>query len=168
MPIARPYEQEPPQDRPGPQVRRPDEREHERDRARTGARDDSAPESGKSDRRGEVVPFPSGELARRTTPTAVVTAKAWLADARETASQAVDGSMLRARPPAIRDSFARLHRAEWAGGMALLRWAGWIYGYPIQVLRALLMCVLWLLDHPSRLLVFGGIVVAALAPIALH
>src|SRR2546422_10624053 len=167
MPLAFPEEpghepeQTGPQPRPG--ERRPDERD--RPRTRTGARDytgnpadvktesettdsDDAPAASQG---GEVVIFPGGEVA--TPPAAWAAAQGWWADARQSATRAVDGSILRARPPAIRDSWVRLQRAEWAGGITALRWAGWIYGAPAQVVRAVLMVVIWLLDHPSRLLV---------------
>lgn len=89
-------------------------------------------------------------------------ARVWWAEAVATAGRAVDGSVWRARPPALRDSHVRLQRAEWSGGLPVLRWAGWIYGYPALAVRAVLMGVIWLLDHPTRLIVLAVVIAAAL------
>ncbi|MEV3927035.1 hypothetical protein [Actinomadura coerulea] len=101
--------------------------------------------------RGELVPAALAEAAR-----------VWWAEVSVTVHQALDGSVYRARPPALRDSAVRLQRTEWSGGMPLLRWAGWIYGYPALAVRAVLMGALWLLDHPTRLIVLAGVIAAAL------
>lgn len=122
---------------------------------------------------GVVVPFP-GDPAAPTPVTGVKApgglvpaslspaVRAWWDEASQTAGRALDGSVWRARPPALRDSAVRLQRAEWAGGLPALRWAGWVYGYPALAVRAVLMGVIWLLDHPTRLLVLAGVVAAAL------
>ncbi|MGI5208959.1 hypothetical protein ACQEU6_46275 [Spirillospora sp. CA-108201] len=114
-------------------------------------KDQDAAEPGEGPGRGELVPAALAEAAQ-----------VWWAEASTTVSQALDGSVYRARPPALRDSAVRLQRAEWSGGMPLLRWAGWIYGYPALAVRAVLMCALWLLDHPTRLLILAGVIAAAL------
>lgn len=120
---------------------------------------------------GEVVPFPGAHAepadgqakGAELVPAALAeAARAWWAEASATAGRAVDGSVWRARPPALRDSHVRLQRAEWSGGLPALRWAGWIYGYPALAVRAVLMGVIWLLDHPTRLIVLAGVIAAAL------
>lgn len=169
MPIARPSENEQPQNGPQEEVRRPDERERDHTRTHTRARDDNTATPGEPGGSGEIVPFPGAELVPQGPPAALVAAKAWLSEAGDTAVRAVDGSVYSARPPSFRDSITRLQRAEWSGGIPALRWAGWIYGYPIQILiRAPLLALLWLLDHPSRLIVLGVILGAATAPLYLH
>lgn len=137
-----------------------------------GAAEETSAARGESS--GEVVPFPGahvtepavepgGESGGELVPAALTeAARAWWAEAAETVHQALDGSVWRARPPALRDSAVRLQRAEWSGGLPLLRWAGWIYGYPALAVRAVLMGVIWLLDHPTRLIVLAGVIAAAL------
>ncbi len=136
--------------------------------------DDSSAAQGSSaanvETAGEVVPFPGAHVqpdtvssAGEVVPAALTeAARAWWAEAAATGRQALDGSVWRARPPALRDSAARLQRAEWSGGLPLLRWAGWVYGYPALAVRAVLMGVIWLLDHPTRLIVLAGVIAAAL------
>lgn len=109
---------------------------------------------------GEVVAFPG-----RATPRPPAVVQVWIREAKDTAGRAVDGSVYRARPPALRDSFERLRRAEWAGGNPVLLWVGRIYGAIALVIRAGLLGVCWLLDHPTRLLVAAGIAAAAIWPL---
>ncbi|RFU39110.1 hypothetical protein DZF91_24140 [Actinomadura logoneensis] len=177
MPIAFPdAPQEGPQQTPEPAPRRPDERERTRTRPRARTReDDQAPTADSADSdpadaddqaAGQVVPFPGAGPVVVAEPGAALvlreTAREWLAEAGQTAAHAVDGTVWRARPPALRDSAARLQRAEWSGGVPLLRWLGWIYGYPALGARAVLLGLAWLLDHPSRLLVAAAITAVAL------
>lgn len=138
------------------------------DMAPGAAEEISADQADADDAGGQVVPFPGAQVdarpaGRELVPAALAdAARAWWAEASATARRALDGSVYRARPPALRDSAVRLQRAEWSGGLPVLRWAGWIYGYPALAVRAVLMGVLWLLDHPTRLLVLAGVIAAAL------
>lgn len=163
MPIAFPEPDPPPAQAPEPVVRRPDERD--RTRPRTGARDDNTAEPPEPGTRGELVHFPGAELVPQTRPLIPIPAsvKAWVTEARDTVGQALDGAVYSGRRPSIRDSHARLQRAEWAGNADLLKWAGRIYGYPMLLVRVLLMAVDWLIDHPSRLIVLGALIGAAIA-----
>lgn len=163
MPIA--FPEPTPAQGPDQSPRRPDER----DRARTRTREekpategapagpDTTPETTTG---GQLVQFPGGGEVDRIPGGAALAV--WWTEARQTASRAIDGSVYSARPPSMRDSITRLRRAEWAGEVAVLRWLGWGYGAPAQVVRCLLMCLLWLLDHPSRLLVAAGVTFIAL------
>lgn len=213
MPIANPFQEPEPEDRPdgasgaegasggapasfGKPERRPGERDRTRTRTRKEngntrraahtpphgdgqgpARDDTpadaptaaeGPSAAEEQSGGAVLPFPSGQVVAEPdgdgpASTALAgAAQVWWAEASATARQALDGSVWRARPPALRDSAVRLQRAEWSGGLPALRWAGWIYGYPALAVRAALMGLLWLLDHPTRLLVLAGVIAAAL------
>lgn len=148
MPIAYPEKQ--PEEQPDRDSTRPSEHERTRPRAREGTGDSANVVS----LRGENLPVP-----RR--PVAPPVLQVWWNEASETATRAVDGSVWRSRAPALRDSHERLKRAEWAGGLPLLRWAGWVYGYPALAVRAVLLAVSWLLDHPSRLAIAAALALLA-------
>ncbi len=142
------------------------EREPERDRAR--AREANPAPEGKAS--GEVLPFPGTNQPlgtdSDTTPTVEVAhekpnaattrwrsaATAWAGEARESVTAAVDGSVWRARPPALRDIHARLERAEWAGDIPALRVVGQGFGYLSLALTAVGYGLLWIARRPSRLL----------------
>src|SRR5699024_1083179 len=109
---------------------------------------------------GEIVPFPGAEAAEVTernpdeAPTRTRAAvSVWFTEAGNTARAAVDGSVWRARPPALRDIHARITRAEWAGDIPALRIAGQAFGYAALVMTAAGYGLLWVLSRPLRLAV---------------
>lgn len=113
---------------------------------------------------GEVLAFPTADAAeaaeaaeRDEQPGLLVRARGlagrWYADARETGTAALDGSVYRSRPPALRDMHARITRAEWAGDVPALRVAGQVAGWIGLVLNAVLYTAAWVLRRPLRWLV---------------
>lgn len=84
--------------------------------------------------------------------------KVWWMDAKTTAAEAFDGTVLRARPPSIRDRYTRIRRATWAGGMDGLRKFGQAASVPPLIVYITLQAVAWLCA-PLRFYVFLAIAV---------
>ncbi|MBA8825307.1 hypothetical protein FHX42_002658 [Saccharopolyspora lacisalsi] len=175
MPIPDPWSTSGKESAESPQSAPNGAREHEPERDRARAREASPGPPG-ADGSGEVVPFPgttseqntdsgsSKEL--RSTEDSSETAKGWraaatvwAAEARETATRVVDGSVWRSRPPALRDIHIRAQRAEWAGDIPALRTAGVWFGYVSLALTAAGYGVLWVVGRPARLAVAALITV---------
>lgn len=111
----------------------------------------------------EVVPASRPGVAAR----ARVVSGRWAAEAATTARAALDGSVWRSRPAALRDTHARVQRGEWAGDSAALLLAGQVYGYLALVLVALLYAAAEVVKRPLRLLVLALIVLVPLLATAL-
>ena len=123
--------------------------------------------------RAQVVPVhappdtaPSAEAEPVQHPAAGVArardlAAAWAAEAYHSGRAALDGSVWRTRPAALRDLHARIERAEWAGGIEALRLAGQGYGYVALVLVAGLYALAEVIKRPSRLAIAVLIVLIA-------
>lgn len=127
----------------------PPEREHERDRARPRAR------GAEGDGAALVVPRDPDPAELEQRPGGVARARQlsgrWCAEARVTARSALDGSVWRARPAALRDIHARTQRGEWAGDSAVLLLAGQVYGYVALLAVAGLYGLAEVIKRPSRL-----------------
>ena len=82
----------------------------------------------------------------------------WVGEARVTVGAALDGSVWRARPAALRDIHARTQRGEWAGDSNALLLAGQVYGYVALALVAGLYAAAEVVKRPLRLLMVAVIV----------
>lgn len=103
---------------------------------------------------GELLAFPRAEATvreKRALRRARGLAGVWLGEAYETGQAGLDGSVCRARPPALRDMHARIVRAEWAGEVPALRIAGQAVGAVCLVVNALLYALAWATRRPVRL-----------------
>lgn len=135
-------------------------REHEHDHEREPARERT--------REAQLVPVdavaPPAELNPTARPTAVARTRQvsaeWLAEAGVTARAALDGSVWRARPAALRDIHARTQRGEWAGDSTPLLIAGQAYGYVALGLVSVLYATAEVVKRPLRLLAAALIVLA--------
>lgn len=101
---------------------------------------------------GRVVRFPGSgaEVTTRNRSGLSSAVSVWASEATRSAVAAVDGSVWRARPPALRDIHARMTRGEWAGGNQPLYLAGLVFGYVSLVATALGYALLWVASRPSR------------------
>ena len=70
--------------------------------------------------------------------------KVWLSDAKATAAEVFDGTVLKNRPASIRDRITRIQRAEWAGEFEALRKLGKVASIPPTVFYIALQAVAWL------------------------
>jgi hypothetical protein len=104
----------------------------------------------------------STEVSVRPEPGALAklgdASKVWWSDAKVTATEAFDGTVLRARPPSIRDRYTRIRRATWAGDLDGLRKFGQIASIPPLILYITCQAVAWLCA-PLRFYVFLAIAV---------
>ncbi|MQA14678.1 MAG: hypothetical protein GEV09_11035 [Pseudonocardiaceae bacterium] len=92
----------------------------------------------------------------------------WAAEARDSGRAALDGSVWRSRPAALRDVRARIARAEWAGDLDALRVAGQLYGYYVALpLVAGLYALAELVKRPSRVAIAVLVVLMTVLPIVL-
>lgn len=105
----------------------------------------------------DVVPSAEAEPARRAVRARELL-MAWAGEAYHSGRAALDGSVWRTRPAALRDLHARIERAEWAGGIEALRLAGQGYGYLALVIVAGLYALAEVIKRPSRLAIAALIV----------
>lgn len=113
---------------------------------------------------GELLAFPGSDVAQGDDAGGLVRVRAaggtWLSEASQTAGAALDGSVFRSRPPALRDMHARVSRAEWAGDIGALRIAGQALGWVGLVLNTVLYGAAWATRRPVRLLVTVALIAA--------
>lgn len=90
----------------------------------------------------------STDIAVRPAPGALAklgdASKVWLSDAKATAVEVFDGTVIKARPASIRDRITRIQRAEWAGEFEALRKIGKVASIPPTVFYIALQAVAWL------------------------
>lgn len=160
MPIPNPWTEA---DEPAEAVESESNWARERERDRAGAREYRSDEEQSSP--DNLVRFPGAttEVVQRSRPGAVSklgdAAKTWGREARETSTAAIDGSVWRARPPALRDMHVRVQRADWAAGIKPLYVAGLVFGYLSLLVTAVGYGLLWVARRPARLLLATAITV---------
>lgn len=130
------------------------------------------PREASPDGRTDLVPVDDAELVEPTRCSGAVAgvrevSGRWVGEARVTVGAALDGSVWRARPAALRDIHARVQRGEWAGDSVGLLVAGRVYGWFALALVGLLYGLAEIVKRPTRLVIAALIVLITVLALTL-